>query len=180
MQDPRVAALLERLRASRFAELEGARATLSLPIPESLVNEAVATFVPPSMPIRGLRIQLHAANRLTVTGRVAVSAWLPEIPVNVTLDIERQPRLPDTPLVLRMSPGLVSMVGSLFSSRVTLPPGVRLEGERVLIDVRALLESRGFGEALFYVDDLSVTTEDRLLMVSGSARVGGTGAGSRR
>jgi hypothetical protein len=171
MPDRRLTALLERLRASRFAELKGARATVSLPIREALVNEAVTVLMPASVPVRGLRIQLHAANRLTVTARVAVSSWLPEIPVSATLDIERQPKLPDSPLVLRISPGLLSMAGSLFSSRISLPPGIRLEGERVLIDVRVLLESRGLGEALLYADEISVTTEAGVLIVNGSARV---------
>ena len=171
MPDPRLVALLDRLRASRFAELKGARATLSLPIPEALVNEAVTTMTPASAPVRGLRIQLHAANRLTVTARAAVNAWLPEIPVSATLTIEPQTSLTDAPLVLRISPGLVATLGSLFSSRLTMPPGIRLEGDRVLVDLRTLLESRGLGEALLYADEVSVTTDEGVLIVKASAKV---------
>ncbi len=32
--DPRLIEILERLRASRFAEVKGARASLSIPVPE--------------------------------------------------------------------------------------------------------------------------------------------------
>ena len=171
MADPRLAALFERLRATRFAELKGARATVSFPIGEALLNEAAATVIPASAPVRSLRIQLHAANRLTVTARAAVSSWLPEIPVSATLGIERQPTLPDSPLVLRIAPGLLSTMGSFFSNRITLPPGIRLEGDRVLVDLRALLESRGLGEVLFYADEVSVTIEEGVLIVNASARV---------
>src|SRR5688572_32552880 len=42
-------------------------------------------------------------------------------------------------------PGLLSVAGSMLSPS-SLPPGIRLERERVLVDVRQLLEAKGFAE----------------------------------
>jgi hypothetical protein len=171
MDGAQLSTLIARLRASGFSELAGARATLSLPISEPLLNELVAAVVPASAPVRGLRIQLHPGNRLTVNARVLVSSWLPEFPVSAPLEIERQPRLPDSPLVLRMSPGLVSIAARFLSGRAPLPPGVRIVDERILVDLPVLLESRGFAEVLAYADEISVTTEAGKLIVNASARV---------
>jgi hypothetical protein len=41
-----------------------------------------------------------------------------------------------------------------------LPPGVRLEGERILVDLAAMATQRGMGEALQYVRRLAVHSED--------------------
>ena len=40
VDDPRLLQILEQLRASRFAEIKGARASFSIPVSERLLNEA--------------------------------------------------------------------------------------------------------------------------------------------
>ena len=67
--DPRLSAILERLRDSRLAEVKGARASLSIPVPESLLNELIAAALPASGPIRDLHVRPQAGNRLAVRGR---------------------------------------------------------------------------------------------------------------
>ena len=46
--DPRLIGILERLRASRFAEVKGARASLSIPLAEPFLNELIAAALPPA------------------------------------------------------------------------------------------------------------------------------------
>jgi hypothetical protein len=47
-----------------------------------------------------------------------------------------------------------------------LPPGIRLEHERIYVDVQKLLETRGFGQYLGYVKELEVHTVEGALVVS--------------
>ena len=81
--------------------------------------------------------------------------------MTISLQIEQQPHLPDTPLVMRILslPGLLSVAGSLLSPS-SLPPGIRLDRERVLVDVRQLLESKGFGEIVPLIERLHVSSEE--------------------
>ena len=92
--------------------------------------------------------------------------------MTISLQIEQQPHLPDTPLVVRILslPGLVSVAGSLLSPS-SLPPGIRLDRERVLVDVRQLLESRGFGEILPLIERLHVSSEEGRLLLDVDLRV---------
>ena len=39
------------------------------------------------------------------------------------------------------------------------PPGLRLDGEQILVDLHALAAQRGFPDALAYVRQLRVTTD---------------------
>jgi hypothetical protein len=157
--DPRLLAILEQLRASRFAGIQGTRAALSIPISERLLNELVPAMMPASAPVRDLQIRPQADNRLAVRARASRLEFLP--PVTISLQIEQQPRLPDTPLVIRILslPGLLSIASSLLSPS-SLPPGIRLDRDRVLVDVRQLLELKGFGEVVPLIERLHVASEE--------------------
>jgi hypothetical protein len=157
--DPRLLAILEQLRASRFAGLEGTRASLSIPISERLLHEVVTTMMPASAPVRDLHIRPQAANRLAVRARASRLEFLP--PVTISLAIEQQPQLPDTPLVIRILslPGLLSIASSLLSPS-SLPQGIRLDRDRVLVDVRQLMEMKGLAELVPLIERLHVASEE--------------------
>jgi hypothetical protein len=168
--DPRLLRILEQLRASKFAEMKGAWLTASVPLPERLLNEVVATSVPPSAPVRDLSVHPKADNRIAVRAKLAWLDFLP--PLTLTLEIERQPQLPDAPLVLRVLslPGLMSLAGAALSKASSFPPGLRLEGDRLLIDVRVVLERNGLGEVLPYVEDLRFTTDEGVVVVQATLK----------
>ena len=170
MLDPRLLAILEQLRASRFAGIQGTRASVSIPVGERLLNELVTTMMPASAPVRDLQIRPQADNRLAVRARASRLEFLP--PVTISLQIEQQPQLPDTPLVIRILslPGLLSIASSLLSP-ASLPPGIRLDRDRVLVDVRQLLESKGFGEVVPLIERLHVASEEGRLRLDVDLKV---------
>lgn len=164
MPDPRLLRILDQLRASRFADVKGARFTALIPVGERLLNEIVQAVLPPGAPVKDLHIRPQAGNRLAVRARASRLEFLP--PVTIALQIEQQPQLPDTPLVLRILslPGLLSMAGSMLSAN-SLPPGIRLDRDRVVVDVGQLLERNGLGEVIACIERLHVATEDGRLVL---------------
>jgi hypothetical protein len=168
--DPRLTRILEQLRASGFADVKGARISLAIPIGERLLNDIVAASLPPSLPVRDLTVRPRSGNNLQVRARVAKLDFLP--PVTVTLEIDQQPRLPDVPLGLRLRsfPGLTSLAGSILSPD-KLPRGVRLEGDRLFVDVRELLDRAGYGDVAPLVERLHVASEEGRLLLEVDARV---------
>ena len=165
-----LARALEQLRASRFADLKGARVSLSIPVSQRLLNELVTAAIPASAPVRELTVTPRGSNVLDVRARVSKLDFLP--PIKVALEIEQQPRLPDTPLGLRLRsfPGLTAIAGSLLSP-TALPRGVRLDGDRLFVDVRQLLEGAGYGDLVPLIDRLHVATDEGRLIVDIDARV---------
>ena len=162
--DPRLIGILERLRASGFAEVKGARASLSIPVSEAILNELITAALPAGGPLRDLHVRPQAGNRLAVRARASRLDFLP--PMTISLQIEGQPRLPDTPLVVRIlsMPGLLSVAGSMLSPG-SLPPGIRLERERVLVDLRQLLEGKGFAAIVPLIERLQVSSEEGRLLI---------------
>jgi hypothetical protein len=169
--DPRFSRVLEPLRASRFAGLAGTRLSATIPIAERLLNDLLGASVPSSAPVRDVTVQPKPSNRLRVTAKLTRAEFLP--PISVTLEIESQPVLPDSPLVLRILslPGLLSLAGAALSISTLLPPGIKVQDQRVFVDVRVLLERYGYGEIVRYVESLRVTTEEGKLVLDVQLRV---------
>lgn len=165
--DPRLGSLLARLQATRFTDLSGSEAYTVIRIGERLLNEAAATFMPASSIVREVRIHPRAANQIDVQLKLVKPAFLPAF--NITLQIEQQPQLPENPeLALRLSGagGLVRLAGPALGSSGALPPGVRLDGDRLFVDVRRVLQSRGHGDLLEYMEQVQVLSEDNRLVLA--------------
>lgn len=171
MADPRLTALLDDLRRSRFADLRGARAAASIPVPEPLLNRLIAAAIPPSAPVRDVSVHPKAGNRFGVRAKIGRLDFLPAL--TLTAEIVRQPQLPDTPLVLRISslPGLMSLVGAAASLASILPPGIRLDGQHLFVDLRAVLERAGYAELIPYLEDVRIATEEGKALLDVSVRV---------
>ena len=149
--------LLQRLRASGFRDLAGARVTAAVPISEGLLNDVLAASLPPNAPVRGVSIRPEAGNHFSVR-IVPKMALLPAISLRLT--VERQPELPSSPvLVLRMVTlgGLFGLAGGAIAG--LLPPGVTLQGERILVDLQTIAAQRGAAEAFAYLTALQIATE---------------------
>jgi hypothetical protein len=153
-------AILGSLQSTGFHDLSGARVSASIPVSERLINELVAASMPSHVPVREAHVHPEAGNRFAVR-LTPKSAFLPSL--TIKLVIERQPDLPGSPeLVLRLASlgGLFGIAAGAFPIAQMLPPGVRLEGELIYVDLRAMAAQRGAADLVQYLRQLRVTTED--------------------
>ena len=158
---PDFPALLRSLQATEFRDLAETRISATVPVSERLINELVAGTMPPTVPLREVHVHPEAGDAFAV--RLSPrAAFLPSLTVRLTID--RQPSLPGSPvLVLRMATmgGLFGLAAGALPIAQMLPPGVRLEGDLIHVDLQAIAAQRGFSEMLRYVRELRVTTEER-------------------
>jgi hypothetical protein len=159
------AALFREQEREGFADLAGAEAFATIPISDRLITRAIVQRLPPSAPIRELDVRAHAGDQVTVRVRLTKPAILP--PVQLRLAIEQQPELPNSPVVVLgvVSQGLASLAISALKFVDVLPPGVRFDGRRFVVDLRTLLERHEAGWALSYLTDLQVGAVDGSLVV---------------
>jgi hypothetical protein len=152
--------VLLNLRGAGFRDLAGARVSASIPISERLLNEIVSATMPKNLPVREVTVRPEPGNRFSV--RIAPkAAFLPQL--TVKLEIEKQPQFPTVPeLVLRMATmgGLLGLAGAAFPIASMLPPGVRLDGDRIVVDLRELARREGVLDLLELVRELEMTTEE--------------------
>ena len=148
-----------------FPDLAGSDGQGSIEVSERLLNTILSEQVRGSTAIRELYVSPRAGGRFEV--RFALGKpFLPPMTLDVTVD--KQPSLPDDPVIgltLSGMGGLPRLAGPLAGMITGLPEGVRMDGPRVLVDIRAMLAPHGLTSVLNYVKDLAVGTDDGKLIV---------------
>jgi hypothetical protein len=166
----------ERVRALLgidLPELGGASLGGEIPLSNALVNRLVERqLAGRQLPVTGVRVEAHDGQQLTIA-LTPRARFVPSITIAARID--QQPEFPHEPVLgLRWSiPGtgpLAAIAGPIIAS-FRLPPGIRIVGDRVLVDVRELLQARGLGELLQYVAGLRVGTREGAVLVRFELRV---------
>jgi hypothetical protein len=165
-------ALLREQLAARFADFAGAHASATIPVSDRFATRIVSERLPPSSAVRDITVRASAGNVITVALRLAKPAFLPrfEIPIH----IEAQPNLPDQPaFVFRvvLPRALAAMAGPALRIFDVLPPGLRMRDDRLIADLRVLLQQYQAAEALDYVERLELTTVEGAILLRIDARV---------
>src|SRR6266481_2802287 len=130
------AELLTILKSSSFRDIAGSRVSARVPISRSLANRLVAQALQgTSTPVREVDVRPHAGDRFDL---VLTLSWPLVPPLTVEVAVAQQPTFPASPvLVFRWS--LLGAVGALASRVIAsldrLPAGVKLEGDRLLVDI---------------------------------------------
>lgn len=155
-----------RQQAAGFEDLRGAEASATVPISERLLNEIIQEALPRSAPVRDLYVRPQAGDRFSVRARLGSPTLLPAMTLSVLID--RQPDFPSSPtLVLKLEMGgLLSLAGPALRFLDALPPGIRVERDRLFVDLAALLEQRQLGSYLRYIDHLRVNTTDGAVVLT--------------
>jgi hypothetical protein len=165
--------IVSQQQAVGFAGLAGSELGATIRLSDPLLNQLIAAFLPADGPLRSVTVRSHAGNRMDVSLAIARLSFLPPIPV--TLAVERQPAFPDDPvLVFRvagLAGGMMHVAGPLVGRVGALPPGVRLEGERLLVDLRVVAQQAGQAALLSSVQQLAVATEEGRVVAAIAARV---------
>jgi hypothetical protein len=114
-------------------------------------------------------VRADPGNQFSVRIRLARPSFLPAFRLRFV--IEQQPQLPASPvLVLRMvAEGLAALAAPALRFLEVLPPGIRLQQERLYVDLAVLLQKYGAGEALDFLTDLSVSTAEGRIIVTARA-----------
>jgi hypothetical protein len=165
------AQILQQLRSDRFRDITGARVSATVPVSERLINQVIAGTLPRNLPVRQVSLHPEDGNRLSLR-LVPRAALIPAL--TIRLMIERQPEIPDSPvLVLRMVtlPALLGLAGAAFPLGQVLPPGVRLQGEVILVNLHELARDRGFEEIYSHLRQVRVSAEDGRLVLTLEAAV---------
>jgi hypothetical protein len=163
-------ARLYELFGPNLRDIGGSSVTGEVPIADSLINRLIAdALAGRQAPVTAVQLEPRDEGRLIAHVTLRGPRFIP--PVAVAIQIEEQPTFPESPvLVLRWSLPKLGFLGNLaapfLSQLKTLPPGVRLDGERILVDVAELLRSRGLGEAQRYLRRLDVGTRPGQIVIT--------------
>ena len=171
--DPRFERIFTEQQSLGFQGLSGSAFSGTIRIADALLNACIAAALPADGIVRTMTAASREGNRVDAKVTLARPSFLP--PMTVQLAIERQPALPADPvLVLRVAGGagsLLKLTSSFVRRAAALPPGIAIDGDRVLVDIRGLLQGRGQAQLLDFAQQIVVTTEEGRLAVEVQARV---------
>ena len=171
--DPRLERIFTEQQRARFHGLSGSEFGGTIRISDSLLNQCLQMALPADGLVRAVSVRSREGNWLDAKVTLARPSFLP--PISVEFAIDRQPTLPHDPvLALRLTGGagaLLKLANRTFPGAMPLPAGVRLDGDRVLVDIRAVLQDRGQAALLDFVQQICVTTEEAGVAVILPARV---------
>jgi hypothetical protein len=155
---------VERVKALFGVDLDalaGARVSGELLIPTAAVNRLIAARLgQAATPIAAVHVEPRQDN--VVDADVTPSSRLAPR-VRMQAMIERQPEFPDSPrLVLRWripAAGLLARLAAPFIANLkSLPPGVRIDADFIVVDLSAILASQGQADLIAFVRALRIET----------------------
>jgi hypothetical protein len=143
-------------------EIGGTVVAGEIPISDAVINRVVGeALAGRNLPVTAVRIEAEDDGRLMANVSIRGPRLIPQIRIAAAID--RQPEMPQSPVLgLRWSlPGMgpLAMFASPFLSQLkSLPPGIRIEGDRILIDIAQVLRQQGLADVLRYVTGLQIGT----------------------
>lgn len=158
--------LFEMFRGNHFAEFEGAEGTATLPVPTRLLTELVRTKLPPAIQADGFGIHVEPDDVIRVELRLTKPSFLPLL--KIRLKVDQQPEFPSSPVLgLRLlSHGIAALAGPASRLFQIMPPGIRLDGDLLTINLAEQLQHYGVGDALQYITDVRLTTAPGRLILN--------------
>ena len=157
-------------------ELSGTAVSGEIPLRNDLVNRLIAQRLAASPSAVSVRVDAQDDDNLGV--ELSMRAGTMMLPaVRIAARIDRQPDPPHSPILgLRWSLPALGPLG-LFAAPAlnwlkALPPGVHADGDRIEIDIAALLRSQGLGELLPFLSKLRVHTRRGAVLVQFELRIG--------
>ena len=169
-----VADKVRRLLGIELPEVSGSLLAGEIPLSNALVNRLIVQRLSAAqVPIAGVRVEAHEGDRLTIVLSMRGSL-IPD--VTIAAQIEEQPHFP-APAVLWLRWTLPAMRALSFFAAPALayfkklPPGIRVDGDRIAVDCAELLRSRGLEELMTYITRVNVTTREGAIVVAFALRV---------
>ena len=155
-------------------EIAGTSLVGEIPIRDTLINRLIARRLDGHRHIASVHVTLLEADEALVRVEPR-TRLLPSI--RVALRIEQQPDLPhDAVLRLRWSlpgSGAFTLVARAVAGYIkTMPPGIQVDRDVVLVDLRTLLRSRGVEEVLELLHRVAFHTRPGAVLVQLQAGLG--------
>jgi hypothetical protein len=148
-------------------EIAGAWFGGEIPIADTLINRLIAARLTDHPHVGSVQVTLFDADEAIVRVEPRVRL-MPAIPINVR--IEQQPDLPRDPILrLRWSiaggRSLTVVAGAITSFIKSMPPGVQMDRDLILIDLETALRARGLDEIFGLLHRVSIHTRPGVLLL---------------
>lgn len=165
---PSPLASLRKIFGDRLEALAGSVVAGEVPVTSELVNRLIADKLATSgAPVTSAEVVVLENDAFTV--HVRPRAPLPMLRLDMVID--RQPELPAQPMLglrwtVRGLGPLALLAAPVMAYLKKLPAGVRMDGDRVWVDVEEIFRQRGLGDVVPLLTGIRVTTRERRFVIA--------------
>jgi hypothetical protein len=147
-------AIFQRLIEDNFSDLTGLTVDASIPVPEQIVNEIIEAALRGNKNIHECRVSIGGQNKVSVNLKTPLWLW----PLNIKLKLETSIDFTSSPKARAVLENnvLLGKLGALFK---LLPDGINIQGNQVIVDVRAFLETPEQRKMLDLIKSVEIRTE---------------------
>lgn len=160
--------IFQRIIRNNFSDLKGATLDASVPVPQSLINEIIAEALRGNKNIASVQASIHAQNRISFDVKTTLLPW----PLNLKLKLDTSVDFASysSPKIRAWMENnrLLGSLGSLFN---TLPEGIKLYGDQVVIDLGAFLRKPEQKRLLNLVKSVAIRTEEGKVILDAKIEV---------
>jgi hypothetical protein len=147
--------IFQRVIDNNFSELAGLTVDASIPVPESMINEIIASVLRGNRNISSCRVTIHPENR------VSMALKFPHLPWTLPLKLKlfRSVDLTHSPKIRAFLENniLLGKLGSLFNA---LPEGVTLYDDQITVDIGPFLSTPEQKKILDLFRSVEIRTEE--------------------
>ncbi|HET6823071.1 MAG TPA: hypothetical protein VFH34_10500 [Anaerolineales bacterium] len=160
--------IFQKLIQNKFSDFKGATIDATIPIPQSLINEIIETSLKGNKNIPSIRASIHPQNRVSIDIKTTLIPW----PLNLKLKLDKEVDLASysSPKIRAWMENnrLLGSLGSLFN---TLPEGIKLYGDQVVIDLGAFLRTPEQRRLLNLVKSVGIRTAEGKVILDAKIEV---------
>jgi hypothetical protein len=149
--------IFQKIIDNNFSDFKGLTADLSIPVPQSMINEIIEVALQRNKNIESCQVTIHEQNRVSVNLKTTALPWA----LNLKLKLDKS-----VDLASYSSPKIRAwlennkLLGSLGSFFNILPEGVKLYGKQVVVDLGAFLRTREQKRLLDLIKSIDIKTEE--------------------
>ena len=170
--------IIDEQRAMGFPALAGTNVTARVPLRDTVLNEVLAAtaFAKGGFgPMKAATVKFSEGNRITIS--LAFDHWMLPKTYQIegvmapTVDFAKDPRL----LLMLAPSGLLGMVAKVvLGSRDDLRAFLTISGDRVFIDIKALLSRKDTASLVPLLRTIRLKTEAGVLFIEANIQVSET------
>ncbi len=146
--------IFQRILDNNFSDLPGLAVDASIPVPEKLVNEVIASAMQGDKNVTYCRVSIERQNQVDVELKTHFWPW----PLDLKLKLFRSVDLTGSPKIRAFLENkvLLGKLGSLFKA---LPDGISIYDSQVAVDIESFVESSDYKRFLELIKAVEVTTD---------------------
>jgi hypothetical protein len=149
--------VFQKIITNNFSDFKGLTADLSIPVPQSTINEIFEIALQSNKNIESCQVSIYGQNRVSVNLKTTILPWA----LNLKLKLDKSVDLASySSPKIRMWLENNQLLGSLGSFLNVLPEGVKLYGKQVVIDLGAFLRTREQKKLLDLIKSIDIKTEE--------------------